>query len=169
MTIATLIQHLAECVPDLRNDYDNEDYLPAELLAVLLQGIRQARADLASWEHDVVAAIADRTTDRHFEVRGLGEVEVRRHTKRSKWNMDALLPVVVGRIMDDRTVLFDQETGELLPYAVIGTNLAARLRESIGMYSGKVTGLKALGVQVDEFCHEEPGEVQVVLPKRELV
>jgi hypothetical protein len=98
-------------------------------------------------------------------VEGLGEVEIKRRTKRTAWRHDELLPVVVARIMDEPTTLYDDD-GTLLPYAQIGHNVASRLRECIGLGAGKVTGLRAMGIQPDEFCKEEADGYAVQLPPR---
>lgn len=98
-------------------------------------------------------------SDRKREVLGVGLVEVRKRTKRTGWRMDELIPVVVARALDERKA--DEETGEIEREAVA---VARAMRECLSISTGKVTGLRARGIQPDEFCLEEPDGYSVVLP-----
>jgi hypothetical protein len=73
------------------------------------------------------------------------------------------VPVVVARALDERQV--DEATGE---YERESSAVARVLRECISLGAGKVTGLRARGIQPDEFCKEEPDGWAVMLPPRSL-
>lgn len=138
-------------------------------IAWLLVEIATRRAGLAQVATDLEAELAKRHGSRKWVVPNLGEVKVRRKTKRTGWRHDELLPVLIARIMDEPATLFDRETGELLPYVQIGHNLTARLRQCVSFGAGKVTGLLALNLEPGEFCHEEADGYQVTLPPRDVI
>lgn len=102
-----------------------------------------------------------------FVVEHVGEVEVPRSIKRTKWQLDDLLAAVLARVNDDPTLRFDAD-GDRVPDAVLMARVAARLRECVSMSAGKVTGLRALGLEPSEFCNEELQGRTVRLPGRGL-
>lgn len=132
----------------------------------LLVELRRVRADIAAYmvevEHDLLAQAGEK----RWIVPGLGEVTIRKKTKRTGWRHDELLPALIARIMDESETLYDRETGELLPYVQIGHNLTRRLRACVSFGAGKVTGLREIGLTPDEFCTEEPDGWGVELPSR---
>lgn len=89
----------------------------------------------------------------------LGAFESKWQTRRTGWRYDALLPVVVARGLDERKV--DPETGE---YEREGEAVARALKDCISFSGGKVTGLKARGINPDEFCNAEYTGQTVMLP-----
>lgn len=138
-----------------------------DMLVRVLCEVRDLRADLASFAADVTRDLLPLATEKKFIVSGLGEVTVRKQTKRTAWQHDQLLPALIARIMDEKETLYDPETGELLPYTQIGHNLTARLRACVSFGAGKVTGLRSIGLQPDEFCTETPDGWGVELPARQ--
>jgi hypothetical protein len=136
-------------------------------VARLLIAVRDLRADLGETVTTLERVLVQEMgRGRKLELPGFGLVEVRKRFKRSRWDWSALLPVLAARIIDDPAVVFDPETGEVLPPAVIASNVAYRLRECISFGGAKVTALREMGVQVDEFCEEEPDGYAVQLPAR---
>lgn len=167
MTAAAILQSLDDYAPHCFAELDETDTSLDET-AFLLQAARAHRAAM----RDVELLLEQRLvrlagTDRKPVVEGLGQVEIRRKTKRLAWRHDEMIPAVVSRIVDERDVLWDPESGSMLPPAQIGANVTARLRECVSFGAGKVTGLRALGLQPDEFCREEPDGVSVQLPARD--
>lgn len=134
-------------------------------LVRLLVAIREERANLATFASDVTKELLTRADEKRFTVMGIGEIEIKKSTKRTQWRHDELLPAVIARVMDEHETLYDRETGELLPYVQIGHNLTARLRECVSFGGGKVTGLRAIGLQPDEFCKEDDDGWSVVIPR----
>lgn len=169
MSAATLVQSLVEFPETCEREYEEEAptvALSPETQAIVLAAIRECRAQLDVLYRKVASDLIATSGVKKFVVPGLGETEIKKRTKRTQWRKDELLPVVVARIVDERETLYDVETGELLPYAVIGQNIARRLSECISFGAGKVTGLRAIGIQPDEFCTEEPDGYDVKLPGR---
>jgi hypothetical protein len=139
----------------------------AREIARLLIAVRDLRADLGETATTLeTVLVQEMGRGRKLELPGYGLVEVRKRWKRSRWDWSELLPVIAARIVDDPATIFDPETGEVLPPAVIGANVATRLRDAISFSSAKVTALREMGIQVDEFCEEEPDGYAVQLPAR---
>lgn len=144
----------------------DRDHYSRDDLVRLLVAIRDERASLASFAADVQTDLFAHADEKRFVVPGLGEVEIKKSTKRTGWRHDEMLPAVIARVMDEHETLYDPETAELLPYVQIGHNLTARLRECVSFGGGKVTGLRAIGLQPDEFCKEDDNGWDVKLPPR---
>lgn len=141
----------------------------ADDLALLLDAVRQCRAELASFATEAEKVLLSEMGERSIEVMGLGLVEAKKSIRRTGWKHDELIAAVVARVADEPGVFFNVEDGALLPFATIGHNVAARLRACIGFGAGKVTGLKAIGLQPDEFCTQDDGAWSVKLPGRDVV
>ena len=135
-------------------------------LVTLLVYIRDLRADLAALAKAVECELMPLAGEKQFVVPNIGEVTIRKQTRRTGWKHDLLLPVLIARIMDEPETIFDRETGELLPYVQIGHNLTRRLRECVSFGAGKVTGLKAIGLDEEDFCTVTPDGYGVELPPR---
>jgi hypothetical protein len=88
-------------------------------------------------------------------VEGLGVVESHPKVKRSGWQWDDLVQDVVDTL--------ELETPEHHEGAAAA---ARRIQECIGFRAGKVTGLRAIGLQPDEFCREEFEGWTIQLPPR---
>jgi hypothetical protein len=167
MTAATIVQALTEFAPEVEIDYDRECGMSSpDTYAVLLAAAREARAGLAVLEKKIERDLIHAAGEKRFVVDGIGEVEIKKRTRRTAWRHDELLPVVVARIMDEPGTLFDRESGEKLPPTVMGLHVAARLRQCISFGAGKVTGLVPLGIDPTEFCSVESDGYAVVLPPR---
>ena len=175
MSLAALVQMLTEFADEASDEYRaaweaNAPDPPTDLgpipLAIVLAAIRDCRAQLDDLYKTVETDLLAEAGEKRFVVDGLGEVEIKKQTKRTAWDMDRLVPAVITRIVDEPATMFDPTDGDLLPPAVIAQNVGERLRDCVGMYVGKSTGLRAIGLQVDEFCHEEPDGYAVKLPKR---
>lgn len=94
-----------------------------------------------------------------------GVVEIKQSTRRTQWDKDALLAHATARIIELPGVLTDEE-GEIRPPAAIAAEVVAKLRDVVSISAGKVTGMRALGLQPDEFCQEDPQGWSLVLPAR---
>jgi hypothetical protein len=162
--LASLEEFATECEEDFAAGL--EDSTTPDTLAILLSAARACRANLSTFEKILEAELISRAGQKRFVVEGLGEVEVRKSTKRTQWRHDELLPVLIARIMDEPETIFAPDTGELLPYTQIGANLTGRLRECVGFGAGKVTGLRPLGIDPSEFCTETADGYSVQLPRR---
>lgn len=141
--------------------------VPVEILARILVAIRDERAGLATLARRVTTDLLAEMPDRTLEVDGLGQVTARASKRRTAWDTDSLVAAIVARLADEPGVFFDDEGG-MRPYAAIGHNVAARLRECLSISGGKVTGLKALGIDADEYCTVDEAAWSVQLPGQDL-
>ena len=91
-------------------------------------------------------------------------VRVRRSTHRTGWHTDDLVRAVVARLLDEPGVAYDPETGEALPQSHVAHAIANGLRDCVSFGGGKVTGLRARGLDAEEFCTvgETTTTVQVI-------
>lgn len=99
---------------------------------------------------------------KRVEVPGVGLVESKRRTKRTKWDHDDVFRTLTARLADEE-VLFLDEDDHPLPRTQVVANVVDRLREALTP-SWKVTGLAALGLDSDEFCATQPDGFSLVLP-----
>lgn len=168
MSAATFVQALVEFAPGCIDDYNDADHhvFDPDTYAIILAAIRDCRADLAALAKQVEGELLVASGEKRFVVEGLGEFEIRKNIKRTGWQHDDLLTVLLARIADEPGVWCDIETGEKNPPVEIGRRITQRLRECVSFGNGKVTGLRAIGLQPDEFCKEEPDGYSVKLPPR---
>lgn len=151
-------------VEEVEAAYQAMDWGRDELVHLLVE-IRKVRAQLAEFADTVTKDLLAHADAKRFVVDGIGEVEIKKSTKRTQWRHDELLPAVIARVMDEHETLYDRETAELLPYVQIGHNLTARLRECVSFGGGKVTGLRGIGLDPSEFCHQEDDGWGVKIPR----
>lgn len=129
-------------------------------LVRLLCDLRELRAGLAGFAKDVERDLLARADEKKWITPGLGEVQVRRSTKRTEWDSESLTRVVVARALDER--ILDESSGEYES----GAEAVARVLSECARPSWRVTPLRAHGIQIDEFCHEEDQGWSVQLPPR---
>jgi hypothetical protein len=166
VSAASIVQTLTDVAGELDAEYHAlEEPLPPEALSIMLAAIRDCRAGLNVLYQRVEADLLLTAGEKRFVVEGMGEVQIKRKTKRTQWDHDRLLAAVIARVMDEPATIFDEETGELLPYVTIGHNVGRRIRECVSLGAGKVTGIRAIGLSPDEFCVEEVEGYSVALPK----
>lgn len=135
----------------------------------LAKFIYDLREDLAAL--GVLKSLAERDLgelmeDKTLEVPGIGVFEKKTARRRTKWRHDELVPAVVARLVDTPNVVWDEESGERLPGPEAASRLARGMRDCISFGAGKVTGLRALGIQADEYCEEDEAHVSIQLPPR---
>lgn len=168
MSLATLVQALTEFAEDCETDFDKRESDDPAALAVVLAAVREARAGLAEFAAEVERVLLAEMGEKAIEVEGLGLVEAKRSVRRTGWDHETLIPHVVARLADEPGVFFDPDDATLLPYATIGHNVARRLKECISFGAGKVTGLRAIGLDPDEYCSADEAHWSVRLPARQL-
>ena len=152
---------------DLRQIIGQLDAARAELVAAgrrddLAVGLAQLRTLLADLrilanavEDDVVALLGD---DRAADVAGLGRIERKRGTDRRAWDWDLLLPRLI------RLALDPDDTGEIGTAADVVQEMRALLVDVIGLTPSRgprVTPLRAMGLDPDEWCETKPGRTTV--------
>lgn len=161
--LSSLYQALHEFGPECEQDFDehvDEELPTAEQLAIILGAIRDCRADLAVLYGKVEAGLMSMAGEKRFTVEGLGEVEIRKSTKRSNWDSEGLTRNLVALALDERVL--DETSGEYEP----AWEAVARVLMECARPSWRVTPLRARGLQIDEWCSEEPGSYAVQLPPR---
>lgn len=143
----------------------------AETVALLhdLAALREVKADLRLSEDLLVKAIGDRLTRRTTIVDGLGEVTRARNVTRRAWDHKALFRRVIAAARDERQV--DPDTGEAEdPFEAAARVLAECITPSwkVGRH-GKddqpATGLRACGIDPDEYCQTEERGWTVTIKK----
>lgn len=137
-----------------RGDYERDDYVH------LLVWIRDLRTDLAALAKDVEKELLANAGERRWVVGNLGEVAIRKSTKRSRWDNESLTAKVVALALDERVL--DEHTGEYeSAHAAV-----ARVLSECSRPSWRLTPLRARNVQIDEYCEQEDAGWSVELPPR---
>ena len=151
-------RQLGQALTELGNEAMLADQ-PADLARALAY-LRDLKQDAATIYTDVEARYLDHLEEhgQRVEVPGLGLVETHRRTKRTGWDHDALVVDVLQATADEAGVT---EVAELDPWQAV-----AALQLAISFGAGKVTRLRALGLQPDEYCKETPDGWTVQLPPR---
>jgi hypothetical protein len=134
----------------------------ADDLAHLLADLASLKRAVSETYKTVEARLVAEAGNRKFEVAGLGLVEIKKSTTYRAWDHDRLWGTVTAVALDERRI--DPETGELLEREA---ETISRVLRDCATPSWKVTGLRAHGLQVDEYCEVEENGYSVRLPRRE--
>lgn len=137
-----------------RESFDRDD------LVHLLWDLRELRAGLSAFVQDVERDLLARADTKRWITEGLGEVTVRRSTKRKEWDSDGLTRKLVALALDERIV--DESTGEYEP----AWEAVARVLRECARQEWRVTPLRDRGIPIDEYCAESDGGYQIQLPPR---
>lgn len=158
-TIELARRQLGVAVTELHHEALIADQ-PADL-ARALAILRDLKQDAATIYAEIEQRYLDSLPDYRdrVEVPGLGLVETHRRTKRKAWDMDAVVVDVLDATANEVGV---ETTADLDPWVAVRA-----LRECISFGAGKVTGLRARGLQPDEYCQETPDGWSVQLPPRD--
>ena len=147
-----------------------DEMLPAEAenvggLARCLLILRQTKADLAAVERVCEAYLAAAMPEKLVEVQHVGTLERMRGASRRQWDGAG----IVQRLMVLAGV--DPETGEIYDYfgrgdyGDYGDRIVRLLTECAGLelpsHSWRVSELRRLDINPDEFCEVEPGRPTV--------
>lgn len=132
--------------------------LTVEDAARRLAGLREQRRELDAEMAEVEAWLAEHLPHGGIAVEGVGWLAAQPATKRTKWDHDEVVRHVTARARDERRA--DPETGE---YEAVEEAIVRVLRECAGIAYWKVTGLRRLGLDPDEFCTTEKGPRRVMI------
>lgn len=138
-------------------DFDRDDFVR------ILVAVRDARAELATFARDVESELMAHAGEKRWVTDGVGEVLIRKSTKRSEWDSESLTRVLVARALDERRL--NEETGEVEP----PWESVARVLSECARPSWRLTPLRSRGIQIDEFCTERDDGWSVELPPRQVV
>lgn len=133
-----------------------------------VETLAQVHLDLAELKHRVTLAaraveerLADVMPDKRLELPGLPVMERKKGTDRKKWQSGDLLDELL------RHAAFDAETGAVIDDELI---LRQRIHETLtacvpftGSLGWRVTALRDLGLDPDEWCETAPGRISVVI------
>lgn len=122
--------------------------------------LRDLKAELATFFQTVERDLMAHADERRWVTPGIGEVTVRKATKRTEWDSEALTRVLVARALDERVL--DESTGEF----EASHEAVARVLSECARPSWRVTPLRARGIDPSEFCAERDGGYSVELPPR---
>lgn len=150
---------IAEAFETLRLEYDVADFTRDQLVHLLI-AIRDVRADLASFAADVTKDLLAYADEKRFVVPGVGEVEIKKSTKRTGWDSESLTRRLVALALDERIV--DESTGEYEP----AWEAVARVLMDCARPTWRVTPLRARGIDESEYCVVTPDGWDVRLPPR---
>lgn len=123
-------------------------------LAALLADLRRARSTLAFLESEAESALAQAMPARVLEVPGVGVLERHSGRKRTNWDHDRLLSLLVARVPAD------PETGELIAEGAQKA-IIAEVRACAGISYWRVGELRARELDPVAFCDEEAGRATV--------
>lgn len=157
-----LVQSLASTVQDLVA-LSGEMTTP-ENLGQLLADFRDHKQDVARAYDEVEQLFLVAAGEKKLEVPGVGVVEVKSSVRRTRWDHDEAFRTVIARLADEPGLFYDED-GVRLPPAVMAANVVARLRDVLSP-SWKVTGLRELGIDPDEYCETDEKHWSVKLPPR---
>lgn len=130
-----------------------------EELAAMHVELARFAADLRMICRAVEQRLADVMPDKTIELDGLPVLERRRGTKRNHWHSDELVKLLVHRAIDP-----DEDgviPGTITEAVERTTDLLTRCAPFTPSMGWRVTALKALDIDPDEWCETAPGPVSV--------
>lgn len=147
-----------------------------EGLAHGLHAIREVQRKLAmlisQTDGDVSRLVLERPKGEAVVIDGLGALETKRKSTRTRWESDRLFGLLVDRICDEGFV--DPHTGEMVGDPATAKRIAEGLRERLAAaipltpsMSWRVGGLKAAGIEANQFREQEHGpySTRIITPE----
>lgn len=132
--------------------------LPDWQEAVRLLDKMRAAADQAGAVKDALVRHVYLTGEhgRNVIVEGVGPVDITRARDRKAWDERGMIQAVIDRRMEERGGEMPNEPWEVVEWVL----------EVASVDYGRVTPLRALGLDPDDYCTSTPGRVGVSLPPR---
>lgn len=155
-TIELARQALGAALTEMQKEALGADR-PADV-ARALAAMRDLKADAGTVYRDIEEHLLGCWDGDYYtplEVVGQGQFKVHRRTQRKKWDHDALVQDVLE--------VAETDAGEDLT----ARDAVRELRECIGFGAGKVGGIKARGLQVDQYCEVTEDGHSIELPPRD--
>jgi len=168
VTAAELVDQLLALGPAIDLDLAEQRDLTSGQLGWLLLALRFLIRSLQDDYRDTEAALARQLRETGAEslaLPGAGIFTLHRKVKRTRWQIGELTRAIAARISDEPATFYDTDTGEQLPHAQVVANVVARVRATCAISAGKVTGMREIGLQVDEFCDVDMQGYVVQLPE----
>lgn len=129
-----------------------------QALAYGLAGLKKITAEIRLFADAVETDVYRLLPSKREVVDGLGVVERRQGATRRKWQSEELL----GQVL--RLALDPDGTGELPPAGELLARIRSALLETVpftGSLAWRVTALRELGLDPDEWCEKTPGRKAV--------
>jgi hypothetical protein len=136
-----------------------------DMLAFGLDRIRELRRQLGDLERAVEADIAGLMDGKQQTIDGLGTLERRRGTDRKGWDSDEVLKSIVQLAVVNA---IDPDTGELPSHTELVARVVADIAACAPLTAStgwRVTALRAMGIDPDEYCITKPGRTAVQIHK----
>lgn len=130
----------------------------AEGVASLLAEVRSVRQALGIRERAIEDLLADVMLDDTMTLEGVGVFQLRHGKDRKAWQSEQLLSEVIRRSLDP------EGTGELPPLPEVVERIRAGVFDTAPVTPSlgwRVTALKRLGLDPDEWCESTPGRTTV--------
>lgn len=108
---------------------------------------------------EVEAELLAEMPEKKLEVPGIGVFESRKATDRKQWQHAELQSTLIAKIRSGEARTVDPETGEIVEEDDVA--LTARVFTATANPSWRVTALKALDINPDEYCFATPGKWSV--------
>lgn len=147
--LRTAVDDLNRGVGDVESTTVEEAASALAELRDLISPLRQCEAGLERW---IATCFRHEGWDLTHELVGVGMVEVRRSVTRRGWDWDELKSAWLNAYME-------RNGGEVTDPAQIRDALF----ESFSVSGGKVTGLRELGIDANDYASVEPGPPRVVI------
>lgn len=135
-------------IPDTA-DANQEDHVALTYILKVIADMQKSLAHAYQYVEDRLVAAAP---EKEFLIEGIGNITIRTGVKRQKWDHEALWTDVTRALLE----------------SVDGPDEFVRgLRDAVTA-SWKVTGLRPLGIDPDEYCEVAWGRKTVQFPKEAL-
>lgn len=134
-------------------------------LAELLANLRHAKDVLADAAQYVEDELIKAMPHKEEIIDGIGEVSYHTGAKRTGWDKEALIPVATHAIARNLPNLIDPATGEVVDHIAFTSGIVNDWC-ALATPNWKVTGLRAVGINPDEFCEVTWGRKTVDMPKQ---
>ena len=151
MNALTVVKLLEELPGFLDEEYELPDGADVSLdrYVYVLHAVRVCRRRLSDFEAKVSDDLVARAAEHTFTVDGLGEVQIRKRTRRTHWDNEGLTRKLVAMSRDER--ILNEMTGEYEPEA----EAVARVLSECARPSWRLTPLRERHIPIDEYAHEE--------------
>jgi hypothetical protein len=137
------VRALVDLVADVDHGTDSEGWDDLEQGLLCWGLISDAARDLARIRDELGKRLADAMPDKRAVVEGAGVFEKHRKKDRTQWDKEDLLRAVLD------TRQFDEDGTDTSPLE--------KVLKVWNLPAPRVTALRELGIDADEFCHVESG------------
>lgn len=138
-----------------------------QALGLLLARLRKAAKELADCAMVIEDEMVGCVPDKNFEVPGVGPAEMHSGAKRTAWDKEGLMDILVPALAGELPPLLEVKEGGEYEAA----NATQIIRDVLAAYHSvftppapKVTGLRSIGVDPKDFCETAWGRKTISMP-----